>query len=71
MVEGRSLGLRASEPTFYFDNQSSNPAEVYNFSVQFFVVKNKRGRGRSIFKKLGRQNEVCLFNELTNFKKSF
>ena len=44
MVEGRSLGLRASEPTFYFDNQSSNPSEVTGHFLLNWMIENNEKR---------------------------
>jgi len=49
----RGGGQVVSVLAFYSDDPSSNPAEVYNFSVKIFIEKNenkqKRGRGRPIF----------------------
>ena len=47
--EGRSGGQVVRVLAFYSDYPSSNPAEVYNFSVKIVIEKNenkqKRGRG--------------------------
>ena len=50
---GRGGGQVVSVLAFYSDDPSSNPAEVYNFSVKIVIEKNKnklkRGRGWPIF----------------------
>ena len=38
---GRSGGQVVSVLTFYSDNPSSNPAEVYNFSVKLLLKRTK------------------------------
>ena len=50
---GRGGGQVVSVLAFYSDDPSSNPAEVYNFSVKIVIEKNKnkqkRGWGWPIF----------------------
>ena len=41
MYEGRGGGQVVSVLAFYSDDLSSNPAEVYNFSVQLLLKKNE------------------------------
>ena len=38
---GRGGGQVVSELAFYSDNPSSNPAEVYNFSVKLLLKRTK------------------------------
>ena len=56
--KGCGGGQVVSELAFYSDDPSSNPAEVYNFSVKIVIEKNenkqKRGRDRLIFIKLSK-----------------
>ena len=50
---GRGGGQVVSVLAFYSDNPSSNPAEVYNFSVKLLLkrtkINKKRGRVGPIF----------------------
>ena len=50
---GRGGGQVVSVFAFYSDDPSSNPADVYSFSVKFVFEKNenkqKRGQGWPIF----------------------
>ena len=52
---GRGGGQVVSVLAFYSDDPSSNPAEVYNFSVKIIIEKNenkqKRGRVGPFLKK--------------------
>ena len=49
LLLGRGGGQVVSVLAFYSDDPSSNPAEVYNFSVKLLLkrtkIKTKRGRG--------------------------
>ena len=56
---GRGGGQVVSVLAFYSDNPSSNPAEVYNFSIKLLLertkINKKRGRGWPIFLKKGKK----------------
>ena len=52
--EGRGGGQVVSVLAFYSDDPSSNPAEVYNFSVKLLLKRtkiNKKRPGLAHFKK--------------------
>ena len=41
IMQGRGGGQVVSVLAFYSNNPSSNPAEVYNFSVKLFLKRTK------------------------------
>ena len=46
LAMGPGGGQVVSMPAFYSDDPSSNPAEVYNFSVKLFLKRTKINKKR-------------------------
>ena len=48
LVRGRGGSQVVSVLAFYSDDPSSNPAEVYSFSVQFVLEKNENKQREAV-----------------------